>query len=117
MRTPNKKLETAQKPRHHFDGLGLVVALIGSGHDRGGVAGVKTLVELLPPSEGIGGELPGEPAELRSIDRRTVLPATVTLDERFELGEPISPAVRHGLAGYERAIARRIGTIGGAGCV
>ena len=37
--------------------------------------------------------------------------------QQFELGEPISPAVRQGLAGYERAIARRVGTIGGARCV
>jgi hydrogenase maturation protease len=37
--------------------------------------------------------------------------------ERFELGDAISPAVRRGLAGYERAIARRLGTIGGARCV
>ena len=36
--------------------------------------------------------------------------------ERFELGDGISPAVRRGLAGYERAIAQRLGTIGGARC-
>jgi len=36
--------------------------------------------------------------------------------ERFELGEGISPAVQRGLAGYERAIARRLAAIGGATC-
>jgi len=36
--------------------------------------------------------------------------------ERFELGDPISPAVRRGLAGYKRAIARRLGTTGGSRC-
>jgi hydrogenase maturation protease len=37
--------------------------------------------------------------------------------EQFELGDPISPAVQQGLPGYERAITRRLGTIGGARCV
>jgi hydrogenase maturation protease len=37
--------------------------------------------------------------------------------ERFGLGDAISPAVRRGLAGYERAIARRVEAIGGATCV
>ena len=37
--------------------------------------------------------------------------------ERFGLGEAISPAVRRGLAGYERAITRRLEAIGGATCV
>lgn len=37
--------------------------------------------------------------------------------ERFGLGEAISPAVRRGLAGYERAISRRLEAIGGATCV
>jgi hydrogenase maturation protease len=37
--------------------------------------------------------------------------------EHFGLGDVISPAVRRGLAGYERAIARRLETIGGATCV
>jgi hydrogenase maturation protease len=37
--------------------------------------------------------------------------------ERFGLGDAISPAVRRGLAGYERAIARRLEAIGGATCV
>ena len=36
--------------------------------------------------------------------------------ERFGLGEAISPAVRRGLAGYERAITRRLEAIGGATC-
>jgi hydrogenase maturation protease len=36
--------------------------------------------------------------------------------ERFGLGDAISPAVRRGLAGYERAIARRLEAIGGATC-
>lgn len=37
--------------------------------------------------------------------------------ERFGLGDAISPAVQRGLAGYERAIARRLEAIGGATCV
>ena len=36
--------------------------------------------------------------------------------ERFGLGDAISPAVRRNLAGYERAIARRLEAIGGARC-